>query len=158
MTYKELEKITGLTARKIRFYGDQGLISFEDEQHPGRGVGREYEWKNLFELLIIKELAANGVQLGTVKEALKKLNNDFPGALEKVTYQKQVVKFLLVYPSKKVGVFTSREAMPPELITNLSDREAVRAWRVSRLKGNMILKEEASVVLVDLNQLAEKLL
>ena len=158
MTYKELEKITGLTARKIRFYGDQGLISFEDKQHPGRGVGREYEWKNLLELLIIKELAANGVQLSTIKKAMRQLNSDHPDALEKATYQDQTVKFLLVYPSTKVGVFTSRELMPQELMTNLSDKDAVRAWRVSRLTGNTILKKEASVVIVDLNQLAEKLL
>ena len=69
MKYSEIEKITGVPARRIRYYATEGLLTL-DEKNPGRGVGRNFTWRNLLELLIIKEYTKIGLEFSTIKRAL----------------------------------------------------------------------------------------
>jgi len=66
---KEVEKITGIPARRIQFYSDNGLVSL-DKRDPGRGKERLYSKKNMLELLIIKELSKHRVELSRIKEII----------------------------------------------------------------------------------------
>ena len=136
MNYKEIEKITGIPVRRIRFFGDQGLLSFE-EQFPGRGVGRQYTWKNLLELMIVKELSNNSVELATIKKAMIFIRENFCEVLEKQYYiGDRPNYYLTIYPSGAVKVGGERrDAVPMKELFN----------------------EEASILIVDLNKLVEAL-
>lgn len=64
---KEVEELIGMSARKIQFYTDLGLVIPAVENPTGRGTTRRYSRRNMFELLIIQELVRNGVTLENVK-------------------------------------------------------------------------------------------
>ena len=67
---KKAEKIVAIPARRIQFYSDSGLLSL-DVQTPGRGRERAYSIQNLLELMIIKELANQKIELSRIKKILR---------------------------------------------------------------------------------------
>jgi len=67
---KKAEKIVAIPARRIQFYSDSGLLSL-DVQTPGRGRERVYSIQNLLELMIIKELANQKIELSRIKKILR---------------------------------------------------------------------------------------
>ena len=66
---KEVQQITGIPARRIQFYTDNGII-IPEKTHTGKGIERRYSRKNLLELLIVKELAAHKVELSRIKKII----------------------------------------------------------------------------------------
>jgi len=70
---KELEKISGVSARTIQYYTDRKIL-FPDVAAPvGRGTTREYSTRNLFELLLIRELSDNKVSLENIQHIMVQL-------------------------------------------------------------------------------------
>ncbi|NQV01842.1 MAG: MerR family transcriptional regulator [Bacteroidia bacterium] len=66
---KEAEEITGIPARRIQFYSDNGLLHLA-QASPGRGRERKYTKQNLLELLVIKELAKRKIELSEIKRIM----------------------------------------------------------------------------------------
>ncbi len=64
---KQVEKITGIPARRIQFYTDSGLLKLA-EQTPGKGNERKYHRTDILALLIIAELSKYGMSLAKIKE------------------------------------------------------------------------------------------
>lgn len=69
---KELVELLGLPPQTIQYYTDQGLV-IPAENPRGRGVTRRYSEFNIFELLLIKELAKLGNDLKTIKQIMDHL-------------------------------------------------------------------------------------
>lgn len=66
---KKVSELTEMTPRTIQYYTDEGLL-VPVENPSGRGVTRKYSKYNLFQLLVIRELAKHGHDLGTIKDIL----------------------------------------------------------------------------------------
>lgn len=62
-----VEKLTGLTARQIRYYESKGLVS------PARTAGKQrlYSPAEVDRLIQVKRLLAEGFSLGNIKELLE---------------------------------------------------------------------------------------
>jgi len=83
---KKAEKIVAIPARRIQFYSDSGLLSL-DVQTPGRGRERIYSTQNLLELMIIKELAKQKIELSRIKKILRdNIANLAVGTEQKIDY------------------------------------------------------------------------
>lgn len=68
---KEVEKISGIPARRIQFYTDRGFVTPEIENPKGvRGATRRYSRNNLLEFMIIKELSKYHVGLSIIKSVM----------------------------------------------------------------------------------------
>jgi|GEM_PF-3622053 len=63
---QEVTAETGLPARTIQFYTDQGLIVPDVENPVGRGTTRRYSQENIVELRIIEHLKRCGQSLKTI--------------------------------------------------------------------------------------------
>jgi len=76
----ELEALTGLTARTIRFYISQGLLppAF------GRGPTATYDQTHLLRLHAIKELKGQHLQLHEIRQRLAELSDEELGTLVEV--------------------------------------------------------------------------
>jgi len=99
---KEAAKVLDITPRTIQFYTDDGLIIPEIANPTGRGTTRKYSKRNLIELLLIRELAKNGLSLEKIKNVMTELrtkyDNDFlnpEGAWEKMKERDHIK--LLIY-------------------------------------------------------------
>lgn len=66
---KQVEEMTGLPARRIHFYTDQGLLPAV-EKSTGRGIERKYSKDDVFRLAIIREMAELGLALQAIKTFL----------------------------------------------------------------------------------------
>lgn len=64
---KEVEELIGMSARKIQFYTDLGLVIPDVDNPSGRGTTRRYSRRNMFQLLLVQELVRNGVSLENIK-------------------------------------------------------------------------------------------
>ncbi len=64
---KEVSECTKIPARTIQYYTDRGLLIPDVAPTKGRGTTRRYSRKNMFELLVIKELVRHGIKLERVK-------------------------------------------------------------------------------------------
>ncbi|WP_319407229.1 MerR family transcriptional regulator [uncultured Desulfosarcina sp.] len=84
---KDLEEITGIAARRIKFYSDCRLLSLR-EQNPGRGRGRKYSRQNVFELLLIKTLDSLGVMLSRIEAIFASAGTSYSILLDLATYEK----------------------------------------------------------------------
>ena len=83
---KKAEKIVAIPARRIQFYSDSGLLSL-DVQTPGRGRELVYSIQNLLELMIIKELANQKIELSRIKKILRdNIAHLGVGAEQKIDY------------------------------------------------------------------------
>ncbi len=70
---KQVEKITGIPARRIQFYTDSGLLKLA-EQTPGKGNERKYRREDILTLLVISELSKYGMSLAKIREILDDRN------------------------------------------------------------------------------------
>jgi DNA-binding transcriptional MerR regulator len=84
---KDLQEITGIAARRIKFYSDCKLLSLR-EQNPGRGRGRQYSRQNIFELFFIKTLDSLGVMLSRIEEIFSSADTSYSILLDLATYEK----------------------------------------------------------------------
>lgn len=72
---KQAKKITGIPPRRIEFYLQQGLLSGIDLK-TGRGTARQFTKLNLFQLMVIKRLAAAGIELNRIEKFIKLVGCD----------------------------------------------------------------------------------
>ena len=96
---KDLQEITGIAARRIKFYSDCKLLSLR-EQNPGRGRGRKYSRQNIFELLFIKTLDSLGVMLSRIEEIFASAGTSYSILLDLATYEKDDPPGLFVQVSE----------------------------------------------------------
>ena len=85
---KDVQAITGIPARRIKFYSDAKLLSLRD-QNPGRGRGREYSRQNVFELFLIQALDAIGVMLSRIEDVFSSAGPSCSILLDLSTYEKE---------------------------------------------------------------------
>ena len=69
---KEVEELTGVPARRIQFYTENGVLSV-NELRTGRGRERKYSRENILEILVIKELAKMRVEFAEIRRIVNKL-------------------------------------------------------------------------------------
>src|SRR4030042_3105506 len=74
-THNEVIKIFKLPPRTIVHWSQSGLVEAEIEAR-GAGSKREYNFKNLLEFGLCKELFNIGLGIQSVKKILKKIRND----------------------------------------------------------------------------------
>ncbi len=71
----EVAKITGVDARKLRYWQEKGII----EAHPDSGATKQYDLKTLKKIILIQELIEDGYTLdgaaAKVQKRLEKINN-----------------------------------------------------------------------------------
>lgn len=96
---KDLQEITGIAARRIKFYSDCKLLSLR-EQNPGRGRGREYSRQNIFELLFIKTLDSLGIMLSRIEEIFSNAGTSYSILLDLATYEKDDPPGMLIQISE----------------------------------------------------------
>lgn len=70
----EAANALGITPRTVHFYTDAGIVIPEKANPKGKGTTRKYSAKNLFEILISRELAQLGISLARIKEAIRFLD------------------------------------------------------------------------------------
>lgn len=70
---KQVEEMTGIPARRIQFYTEQGLLPMVDTA-TGRGKEREYSLDDVSRLSIIKGMAELGITLSMIKVYLNDEN------------------------------------------------------------------------------------
>ena len=97
---KEVQAITGITGRRIKFYSDAKLLSLK-EQHPGRGRGREYSRQNIFELLLIAALDSAGVTLSRIEAIFYHAGPSCSILLDLATYEKDDPPGMFIQISEK---------------------------------------------------------
>lgn len=108
---RDAEELTGIPSRRIQFYVENGLISVNDPT-PGRGLARNFSLKSIFELFIIKELAANGVELRSIKRIFREGRQVAPDLFEIENYVKEKPPgfFILIYGGgEKITFRTERD-------------------------------------------------
>lgn len=110
-TKTEAANATGLTARTIHFYTDEGLVIPEIAFPRGKGTTRKYSARNLVEFLIISELVKCGLTLKNIKHVMEMVKNQGLFSLEALEAwnPNQPVRgrwYLLLYdPTMENGVF-----------------------------------------------------
>jgi DNA-binding transcriptional MerR regulator len=175
-TRKQVEKFTGIPARRIQFYTESGLLALENP-HPGKGKGRQYSKKDIFRLLIIGELGKHKIELSHIK----KIVDDYPRELGKKaleifdpsTYEveKPQKNYIIIYDQNTIhygvrGPFKPlKKKLPPVPKSAGDDFEA----SIERLAGiydklfeeissSIQIREEfPSVLILNVTYLAEKL-
>jgi DNA-binding transcriptional MerR regulator len=117
---QEVQAITGITARRIKFYADAKLLSLRD-QNPGRGRGREYSRQNVFELFLIKALDASGVMLSRIEDIISTAGPSCSILLDLATYEKDDPPGMFVQISENgvqfAGLRDSGTLKGPETLT-----------------------------------------
>ena len=117
---KDVQAITGITARRIKFYSDAKLLSLRD-QNPGRGRGREYSRQNVFELFLIKALDAIGVMLSRIEDIFSSAGPSRSILLDLATYEKDDPPGLFIQISENgvqfAGLRDSGSLKGPETLT-----------------------------------------
>lgn len=117
---KDVQAITGITARRIKFYSDARLLSLRD-QNPGRGRGREYSRQNVFELFLIKALDAIGVTLSRIEDVFSSAGPSCSILLDLATYEKEDPPGMFVQISENgvqfAGLRDSGSLKGPETLT-----------------------------------------
>jgi len=104
---KEVEEKTGIPTRRIQFYVESGLISIGN---PGRGASRRFTEKNLLELLLIAELAKNGIELNKIKKIFLKGRKIMPAIFDPANYQRKNPTrfFIIIYGGGELISFRNR--------------------------------------------------
>ena len=117
---KEVQAITGITARRIKFYADAKLLSLKD-QNPGRGRGREYSRQNVFELFLIIALDAVGVMLSRIEDIFSIAGPSRSILLDLATYEKDEPPGMFIQISEHgvqfAGLRESGSLKGPETLT-----------------------------------------
>ncbi|SMO32494.1 MerR family transcriptional regulator [Melghirimyces algeriensis] len=85
----EVSEITGVPARKIRYWEEKGIIQSEKE---GEGTTRRYNYLNIKKILLIQELVEEGYTLDSaakkVEDRMENLNEAFRKLATLATDQK----------------------------------------------------------------------
>jgi DNA-binding transcriptional MerR regulator len=79
-TRKDVSEITGIPDRRLLFYSEQHILP-GFKKNVGRGIAREYKKRDIFYLLVIKELDSLGVSLSQIRLVIMGLhvgNLDIP--------------------------------------------------------------------------------
>lgn len=118
---KQLEKITGIPAGRIQFYTDSGLLIPEIDNPSGRGTTRVYSRKNLFELLIIRELANAGIQLNKIKAIFFHLKMMEGKYWDSETNTPIGIKFIIYNPYKDGCVTGWRPSGSEDVTVHMGD-------------------------------------
>ncbi len=71
-TKSQAAKLIDLTPRSVHFYTDEGLV-IPEINPKGKGTNRKYSRLNLYELLLIKELARNNVSIKDIRTVMNRL-------------------------------------------------------------------------------------
>lgn len=66
-TRKEVSRITGIPDRRVLFYTEQPFLLPFVKKETGRGTAREYNVKDIFCLLLVKELDSLGLSLTRIR-------------------------------------------------------------------------------------------
>ncbi|NIM96659.1 MAG: MerR family transcriptional regulator [candidate division Zixibacteria bacterium] len=140
---REAAENSGIPARRVQFYTDVGVIRL-DEQHTGRGRERAYSRQNLFELLVVKELADQKIELAQIRrivsELPQKLGVDFLN-LDSIAKSKGGA-YLYVYPDGKISYDKQK------------DPDTLRRSDIVKIE----MRNYASAVVVNLSLLADRVL
>jgi DNA-binding transcriptional MerR regulator len=75
-TRKEVSKLLNINQQSIAFYTNQEIVIPEVANPKGTGKVRRYSRNNLFQFLILKELALNGVTQKKIKKIITYLKNN----------------------------------------------------------------------------------
>lgn len=70
-TTTEVEKHTKVSARKIRWWDNQGLVKPTGFRKKGSKTARRYSLRDIICILVIKELRSNGLSLQKIKKSIK---------------------------------------------------------------------------------------
>ena len=137
---KEVQAITGITARRIKFYADAKLLSLGD-QNPGRGRGREYSRQSIFELFLIKALDSLGVMLSRIEEIFSSAGPSYSILLDLATYEKDDPPGMFIQISENGVQFAG-----------LSDRGVLRGAGTVTLDMSGL----SSAIIINMKNLAQK--
>ncbi len=138
---KDVQVITGITARRIKFYSDAKLLSLKD-QNPGRGRGREYSRQNVFELFLIKALDALGVMLSRIEAIFSSAGPSCSILLDLATYEKDDPPGVFIQISENgvqfAGLRDSGSLKGPETLTlDMSGRSSAIIMNMTDLARNV---------------------
>jgi DNA-binding transcriptional MerR regulator len=144
---KEVEEITGIPARRIQFYSDNGLLNLA-EASPGRGRERKYTKTNLLELLVVKELAKRKIELSEIKRIMiTLLRETWPDFLDMERYEKYdrevpIGHYIEVADTGKVRIGSYSGALSLEqlgrLTTEIEDYSSVLIINVNKLAAMIV--------------------
>lgn len=133
---KEAAEIVGISVRALQFYVEKGLI-VPDQPAWGKGTRRKFSKRNILEVLILRELQANGFQLDQVRKVMEqlrymKLGDYVPLDPDSAAWDEAPTLFLLVF-DRDHAVFDWGD---PEGNINLvmGDRTSVTAINVAILR------------------------
>jgi DNA-binding transcriptional MerR regulator len=130
--------ITEISTTTLQFYVKSKLLKIED---PGRGKSRFYTKQHIFELLIIKALADNGIQLSRIKKIMEAGREEYSEMFDFRTYEKKNAPLygIYVYEDKTFFGNTSKKA--------------------GNLEGAFVvpMKGESAAVLINTSLLFEKI-
>ncbi len=138
---KDVQAITGITARRIKFYSDAKLLSLRD-QNPGRGRGREYSRQNVFELFLINALDTIGVMLSRIEDIISSAGPSRSILLDLATYEKDDPPGLFIQISENgvqfAGLRDSGSLIGPETLTlDMSGKSSVILINMTALARNV---------------------
>jgi DNA-binding transcriptional MerR regulator len=139
-TPKEVQAITGITARRIKFYSDAKLLSLGD-QHPGRGRGREYSRQAIFELFLIKALDSVGIMLSRIEAVFSSAGPSYSILLDLATYEKEDPPGRFIQISENGVQFAG-----------IGDRGSLGGTETLMLD----MSGKSSVIIINMNQLARQ--
>ena len=137
---KDLQEITGITARRIKFYSDCKLLSLR-EQNPGRGRGREYSRQNIFELLFIKTLDSLGVMLSRIEEIFSSADTSYSILLDLAIYEKDDPPGMFIQISENGVQFAG-----------ISDRGSLKGTDTLTLD----MSSRSSAIIINMKNIARK--
>jgi DNA-binding transcriptional MerR regulator len=64
----------GITPRLVQFYTEEGIVNPDKANPSGKGSTRYYSKQNLGDFLIVKELAASGLNLDSIRVVMKEVS------------------------------------------------------------------------------------
>lgn len=99
-TAREAGELLGLPHSTISYYAQQGIIVPDIRVAGGRGSARIYSKRNLYEILVVRELANSGVKL----DAIKKMR-DFIKTGRGLSFFKDESNYEVIVAEEEVTVF-----------------------------------------------------
>jgi len=141
-------ELTGLSARRVQFYTEEGLVKPGHDAGEGRGSVRRYSKRNLFEFALIRQLTAYGMTLQTLRDVFGLLTAPNPGESDAGGFPRWIDRrgimgdwetltnaYLLLSPRQGKG-------WHPEVLRNPTDEWLVRE-----------VKQHATVLTLDIGRI-----
>ena len=118
MKRSEIERILKLPKGRIRFYLDQGILSYKKETI-GRGNSREYSEKDLFVIAIIIELTKLGLTLTRIKQFIGYLVTNYNNVITIENYNNNEFNpFGFISKDNFIVAYTSNYFLELNVITD----------------------------------------